>query len=160
MGGDGPTTFDRVIEFCDGWMPIGFRMRNVQEKIAALHQRAEAAGRDPKTISITIFGANPGFTNIATFDVRPIATSPLVNAGNNAPPSPAGHPFISPLFPPAFHPPLHTALAVGTAFELDMTAGITFGIGIGVLFGVSSSVNSAVLSSISNSTGMEVGCHR
>jgi hypothetical protein len=59
MGGDGATTFDRVIEFCDGWMPIGFRMRNVGEKIAALHQRAEAAGRDPKTISITIFGANP-----------------------------------------------------------------------------------------------------
>ena len=59
MGGDGPTTFDRVIEFCDGWMPIGFRMRNAQEKIAALHQRAEAAGRDPKSISITIFGANP-----------------------------------------------------------------------------------------------------
>ena len=29
------------------------------EKIAALHQRAEAAGRDPKTISRTIFGANP-----------------------------------------------------------------------------------------------------
>ena len=32
---------------------------NVAEKIAALHQRAEAAGRDPKSISITIFGANP-----------------------------------------------------------------------------------------------------
>jgi alkanesulfonate monooxygenase SsuD/methylene tetrahydromethanopterin reductase-like flavin-dependent oxidoreductase (luciferase family) len=59
MGGDGATTFDRVIEFCDGWMPIGYRMTNVAEKIAALHQRAEAAGRDPKSISITIFGANP-----------------------------------------------------------------------------------------------------
>ena len=23
MGGDGPTTFDRVVEYCDGWMPIG-----------------------------------------------------------------------------------------------------------------------------------------
>jgi probable F420-dependent oxidoreductase len=59
MGGDGATTFDRVIEFCDGWMPIGYRMPNVGEKIAALHQRAEAAGRDPKSISITIFYANP-----------------------------------------------------------------------------------------------------
>ena len=59
MGGDGPTTFDRVIEFCDGWMPIGYRMPNVAEKIAALHQRAQAAGRDPKSISITIFYANP-----------------------------------------------------------------------------------------------------
>ena len=23
MGGDGVTTFDRVVEYCDGWMPIG-----------------------------------------------------------------------------------------------------------------------------------------
>lgn len=59
MGGDGPTTFDRVIEFGDGWMPIGYRMPNVAEKIAALHLRAEAAGRDPKSIPVTIFGANP-----------------------------------------------------------------------------------------------------
>jgi hypothetical protein len=63
----------------------------------------------------TISGTNPGFTDISTYDVRPISTSPLVNAGNPAPASPAGHPFINPLFPPAFHPPLHTALAVGTA---------------------------------------------
>src|SRR5207247_2981109 len=59
MGGDGPTTFDRVVEFCDGWMPIGYRMGNPAPKIAALRQRAEAAGRDPMSISITIFGVNP-----------------------------------------------------------------------------------------------------
>jgi len=59
MGGDGPTTFDRVVEFCDGWMPIGYRMGDPADKIAALRQRAEAAGRDPKSISITIFGASP-----------------------------------------------------------------------------------------------------
>jgi hypothetical protein len=63
----------------------------------------------------TVFGANPGFVNISTYDVRPAAGSPLINAGNPAPPSPAGHPFINPLFPPAFHPPLHTLLAPGTA---------------------------------------------
>lgn len=59
MGGDGATTFDRVIEFCDGWMPIGYRMNNVAERVAALRQRSEEAGRDPNSISITIFGANP-----------------------------------------------------------------------------------------------------
>jgi len=59
MGGDGPTTFDRVVEFCDGWMPIGYRMEGLDQKIAELRRRAEAAGRDPKTISITIFGATP-----------------------------------------------------------------------------------------------------
>ena len=59
MGGFGPTTFDRVIEFCDGWMPLGYRFTDAPQKIAELRQRAEAAGRDPKSISITIFGAKP-----------------------------------------------------------------------------------------------------
>jgi probable F420-dependent oxidoreductase len=68
MGGDGQTTFDRVIEFCDGWMPIGFRMANLPEKIAALRQRAESAGRDPNTISISIFGANPDAAALEQFE--------------------------------------------------------------------------------------------
>lgn len=59
MGGDGATTFDRVVEFCDGWMPIGFRVGNLEEKIAALRHRAEEAGRDPNSISVSIFGAKP-----------------------------------------------------------------------------------------------------
>ncbi|HKQ76141.1 MAG TPA: LLM class F420-dependent oxidoreductase [Blastocatellia bacterium] len=59
MGGDGPTTFDRVIEFCDGWMPIGVRLVNPEEKIATLRKRAEEAGRDPSSISVTIFGPKP-----------------------------------------------------------------------------------------------------
>jgi probable F420-dependent oxidoreductase len=59
MGGDGPTTFDRVIEVCDGWLPIGMRAGNIAERIATLRQRAEAAGRDPNTISVSIFGAKP-----------------------------------------------------------------------------------------------------
>jgi probable F420-dependent oxidoreductase len=58
MGGDGPTTFDRVIEFCDGWMPIGLRLVNVEEKITALRRKADEAGRDPSSISVTIFAAN------------------------------------------------------------------------------------------------------
>ena len=59
MGGDGPTTFDRVIEFCDGWMPIGVRSPNIPEKIAELRRRAEAAGRDPNKLSVSIFGVRP-----------------------------------------------------------------------------------------------------
>lgn len=63
----------------------------------------------------TVFGTNPGFADLAALDLRPAAGSALVGAGNNAPPSPAGHPFVNPLWPPAFHPPLHTPPAVGAA---------------------------------------------
>ncbi len=59
MGGDGPTTFDRVIEFADGWMPIARPKQNPAEKIPALRQRAEKAGRDPKSVAVTIFFAKP-----------------------------------------------------------------------------------------------------
>jgi len=81
----------------------------------------------PTDWTATISGTDPGFTNISTYDVRPIATSPLVNAGNSAPASPPGHPFISPLFPPAYHPPLHTALAVGTASPRPVYGAIDIG---------------------------------
>ncbi|HEY7676872.1 MAG TPA: LLM class flavin-dependent oxidoreductase, partial [Candidatus Methylomirabilis sp.] len=60
MGGDGPTTFDRVIEYCDGWMPIAGRLRGpVGERVAALRRRAGEAGRDVGSLSITIWGAKP-----------------------------------------------------------------------------------------------------
>ena len=68
MGGDGATTFDRVVEFCDGWMPLGYRMSNLAERIAALHQHAEAARRDPKSIPVTIFGAHPEPKTLETFE--------------------------------------------------------------------------------------------
>jgi len=59
MGGDGPTTFNRVIEFSNGWLPLGYRKIDITQKIKDLRRQAEAAGRDPKSVSITVFGANP-----------------------------------------------------------------------------------------------------
>jgi probable F420-dependent oxidoreductase len=57
MGGDGEKTFDRVIEFADGWMPILRPHTDPVAKIPELRRRAEKAGRDPKSISISIFFA-------------------------------------------------------------------------------------------------------
>ncbi len=59
MGGDGPTTFDRVIEYADGWMPIGSRASDLSLKIQTLRERARKAGRDAKSIPVTVFGAKP-----------------------------------------------------------------------------------------------------
>jgi probable F420-dependent oxidoreductase len=53
MGGDAPKTFDRIVEFCDGWLPIRMAPTVLYEKIATLRQRAEAAGRDPKRILVS-----------------------------------------------------------------------------------------------------------
>src|SRR5262249_46706935 len=59
MGGDGATTFDRVVEFCDGWMPIVRPGRNPVDKLPALRERLARAGRDPRSVPVSIFFAPP-----------------------------------------------------------------------------------------------------
>jgi probable F420-dependent oxidoreductase len=56
MGGDGPTTLDRVVEFCDGWMPlVRAGTADLAKKITTLRERVAKAGRDPKALDITAF---------------------------------------------------------------------------------------------------------
>ena len=59
IGGDGATTFDRVVEFGDGWMPIMRPKTSPVEKIPALRERLKKAGRDPKSAPVSIFFAPP-----------------------------------------------------------------------------------------------------
>ena len=71
MGGDGPRTFDRVVEFADGWMPIGGRVNSgpsLGEKVALLRTRLEDAGRDPDAVPITIFGVSPDADTISRME--------------------------------------------------------------------------------------------
>lgn len=53
MGGFGPRTFDRVVEFSDGWLPIGLPPADMGGHIRELLAKAEAAGRSPSEISVT-----------------------------------------------------------------------------------------------------------
>jgi probable F420-dependent oxidoreductase len=60
IGGDGATTFDRVVEFGDGWMPIlRPNHRNPVERIPELRERLTRAGRDPKSAPVSLFFAPP-----------------------------------------------------------------------------------------------------
>ncbi|HZB90439.1 MAG TPA: LLM class F420-dependent oxidoreductase [Stellaceae bacterium] len=57
LGGETDHTLKRVVEFCDGWFPrprSGWEPKSAAQR---LRQTAEAAGRDPVTLSITVFGA-------------------------------------------------------------------------------------------------------
>jgi probable F420-dependent oxidoreductase len=57
LGGDSDHTLKRVVEFCDGWLPIGRPGFNAKESVARLRQAASVAGRDFSTLSISVFGA-------------------------------------------------------------------------------------------------------
>lgn len=59
-GAAGPKMFQAVVDYADGWMPIGGR--GLTENVPKLRRLAEESGRDPDTIRISVFGAeaNPG----------------------------------------------------------------------------------------------------
>ena len=57
LGGETDYTVRRVVEFCDGWFPRPRGNWEPKSAVARLRQAADAAGRDPKTLSITVFNA-------------------------------------------------------------------------------------------------------
>ena len=57
LGGEGPLTMERVVEYCDGWFPRGRNPEAVLSGMKDLHERATKAGRDPKRLSVSAFGA-------------------------------------------------------------------------------------------------------
>ena len=59
-------------------------------------------------------GANPGFIDATTSDLRLTAGSPAIDKGGTTA-SPNGYAFPSPLGAPGYHPPLHTVMASGSA---------------------------------------------
>ncbi len=59
LGGEGPYALQRVVDFCDGWLPRGRAGERVFTALADLRARAARAGRDMKTISVSVFGADP-----------------------------------------------------------------------------------------------------
>jgi probable F420-dependent oxidoreductase len=56
-GAAGPTLFEHVAEYADGWIPIGGA--GVRSALPELHRAVEAAGRDPGTIRVVPFGTIP-----------------------------------------------------------------------------------------------------
>lgn len=53
LGGDGPRTFNRIVEYCDGWLPIVLPSMELDAKISELREKAERLDRDPDEISVS-----------------------------------------------------------------------------------------------------------
>jgi probable F420-dependent oxidoreductase len=56
LGGHGAKALQRVVRYCDGWLPIPVRAGSLPDEIADLRRRAADAGRDPDSISINLYG--------------------------------------------------------------------------------------------------------
>ena len=57
LGGHGPRALRRVVDYCDGWLPISVRAGDLAADLADLHRIAREKGRDPASISISVYGA-------------------------------------------------------------------------------------------------------
>ena len=57
LGGEGPMTLQRVVDYCDGWFPRGRNPEVVLAGLKDLHERAAKAKRDPKSLTVSVFGA-------------------------------------------------------------------------------------------------------
>jgi probable F420-dependent oxidoreductase len=83
VGGDGPTTFARVLEYGDGWMPIhGRSAAPIEERIREVGRLTEAAGRAP--VPVTIFYAPPDLAIINNYRHAGVARL-LFNVGSGGP---------------------------------------------------------------------------
>lgn len=67
LGGNARNVFRRIARWGDGWMPTAATPEQIAAGRAAIDELAEAAGRDPAAISITVFGAPPDREIIARF---------------------------------------------------------------------------------------------
>jgi probable F420-dependent oxidoreductase len=53
--GAGPKTIEHMVEFCDGWIPLGTR-HDIEDKVKEVRQAVAHAGQDPEAFSVTCFG--------------------------------------------------------------------------------------------------------
>ena len=67
----------RVVDYCDGWIPIGLAVRDMPAAIKDLHAQAKAKGRDPQSIEVSLFWAPPDADGLRQYQDMGIARGVL-----------------------------------------------------------------------------------
>jgi probable F420-dependent oxidoreductase len=68
LGGETDHTLKRVVEYCDGWFPRPRSGFEASTAVDRLKRMAESVKRDPATLTITVFGAPPDATALASYE--------------------------------------------------------------------------------------------
>ena len=59
LGSQSRRVFERVVEYCDGWMPINHPAYDFAGALKSLRETAARAGRKFESISLSVFGIGP-----------------------------------------------------------------------------------------------------
>lgn len=62
LGGHAPNVLQRVARYADGWLPNRITPRQVEESRKRLDSLAAERGRDPASLTISVFGQPPDTT--------------------------------------------------------------------------------------------------
>jgi probable F420-dependent oxidoreductase len=80
-----PQVFSQIVEFCDGWMPVG-GMGDFRTGLPALEQACKEAGRDFSTLEIDLYH---GGGNVDLEQLKPLADIGVRRVVLPLPPKPA-----------------------------------------------------------------------
>ena len=72
LGGETDYTLRRVVDYCDGWFPRPGRGFEIKAQLERLHRMAEQAGRDPRTLSTSVFRAPADATALKEYEAAGI----------------------------------------------------------------------------------------
>ena len=67
IGGETKYSLQRVMDFCEGWLPRARLFEDAAKEMARLKTAADAAGRDVSTIKVSVFGAADDATALDSF---------------------------------------------------------------------------------------------
>lgn len=67
MGGENIKAMQAAVEYCDGWMPLPSRTKDLFGQIAELRRMAGRAGRDPASIPVTLYWVPPDRATIEKY---------------------------------------------------------------------------------------------
>ena len=68
LGGRAPRILPHVVDWADGWIPIDVTPEQVDEARQTLDRLAEAAGRDPASIEISVVGVGADRDKLARYE--------------------------------------------------------------------------------------------
>ena len=68
FGGHTPAARQRVVDLYDGWMPTIMRVQDLLAGVADLRRRAAEAGRDPKSIDVTVLWVRADRARLDSFE--------------------------------------------------------------------------------------------
>jgi probable F420-dependent oxidoreductase len=68
LGANKPIARQRVVEYADGWFPLADRAGDIPVGVADLRRQAEAAGRDPGSLTVSVFGAKPDMEVLRSYE--------------------------------------------------------------------------------------------